>query len=362
MNMGEALRERTSNLSTFEKSLVAAAGLAGTMLAGRLLLRRGEDLHGQVALITGGTRGLGLLLAHALAREGCWVVICARDEDELEVARSELRRNGTHVLAVPCDVADRRQVNAMIRLITERLGRIDILVNNAGIIQVGPYVNQRLADFKLAQDVMFWGMLFPIHAVVPQMINRGSGRIVNITSVGGKVSIPHLLPYSCAKFAAVGLSEGLHAELAQYGIAVTTVVPGLMRTGSYLQALFKGQPVDEFQWFALAASLPGLSMSATRAAEQIVDATKRRAAECTLSLPANFLARFHGLWPGATAEVLAIANRTLLPSPGPVRRHVVRGREVHLAMNDEPHRVFDTLTAPGRAAAERYQHLSVSNE
>ncbi len=109
-------------------------------------------------------------------------------------------------------------------------GRVDIVVNNAGIIQVGPMSTTTVEDFATALDVMFWGALYPTLAVLPQMRARRSGHVVNITSIGGMVSVPHLLPYTCAKFAAVGLSEGLRTELGQEGIHVTTVVPGWRRS------------------------------------------------------------------------------------------------------------------------------------
>ena len=151
---------------------------------------------------------------------------------------------------------------------TQRFGRVDIVVNNAGIIQVGPMPTTTVEDFATALDVMFWGVLYPTLAVLPQMRARRNGRVVNITSIGGMVSVPHLLPYTCARFAAVGLSEGLRAELGQEGIHVTTVVPGLMCTGSYLQARFQGQPEREFTWFALGATLPLISISAEPAASR----------------------------------------------------------------------------------------------
>ena len=125
--------------------------------------------------------------------------------------------------------------------------------------------------------VMFWGTLYPVLAVLPQMRARRRGRIVNVTSVGGKVAVPHLLPYAAAKFAATGLSQGLRAELARDGITVTTVAPGLMRTGSFLNAYFKGQAVREFAPFAVLSTLPFFSIDARRAARQVVGAAKRSA-------------------------------------------------------------------------------------
>src|SRR5215211_2397982 len=249
----------------------------GALLAAREIRRRiaPADLRGQKALVTGGSRGLGLLISRELARAGCDVTICARDADELERARDDLIRFGRRVDTVICDVSDRIQVNRVVGQVTARFGQIDILVNNAGIIQVGPLENQTIDDFQMAMDVMYWGVVHPTLAVLPQMRARQAGRIVNVTSIGGKLGVPHLLPYSSAKFAAVGFSEGLAAEVAKDGITVTTIVPGLMRTGSHLRALTKGQHEVEYGLFSLCASLPLISMDAERAAEQVVQALRR---------------------------------------------------------------------------------------
>ena len=272
----------------------------GALLAAREIRRHvaPADLRGQKAIVTGGSRGLGLLISRELARAGCDVAICARDADELARARADLLRFGRRIETVVCDVSDRVQVNRMIGQVTARFGQIDILVNNAGVIQVGPLENQSIDDFQMAMDVMYWGVVHPTLAVLPQMRARGSGRIVNVTSIGGKLGVPHLLPYSSAKFAAVGFSEGLAAEVAKDGIAVTTVVPGLMRTGSHLHALTKGQHEAEYGWFSLGASLPLISMDAERAAQQIVEATRRGESVKFLGLTAALASRFHGLFPG----------------------------------------------------------------
>src|SRR5690242_17964739 len=213
---------------------LVAAGLALALgLAAREALARSReaDLHGAVALVTGGSRGLGFALSRELARQGCRLAICARDQAELAAARSELEGAGAEVLAFPCDVSERHQVATMLEAVIQRYGRIDILINNAGIIVVAPIETLTHADFERVLAVNFWGMLNPTLAVLPWMRERRAGHIVNIASIGGKIAVPHLLPYTCAKFADVGLSEGLRAELADDGITVTTVVPGLMRTG-----------------------------------------------------------------------------------------------------------------------------------
>ena len=334
------------------KAFIIALGVGlGLAVREALQRRRETDLRGQVVLVTGGSRGLGFLLATEFAREGCRIAICARDGEELERAKEDLEKRGAEVLAVDCDVSDRQQVERLVHDVTGRFGHVDVLVNNAGIIQVGPIRTMTIQDYDDAVGAMLWGVLYPILAVLPQMLERRSGRIVNITSVGGKVSVPHLLPYNCAKFAAVGLSEGLRAELADHNISVTTIVPGLMRTGSFLNALFKGNQKGEFTWFSLGSSLPFISMDAERAARQIVTATKRGESEIILSIPANVLARFHGLFPGITADLLATVDRILLPKADGAGTAAARGMDVHGQLRSP---LFDVLIRLGLSAARRF--------
>jgi NAD(P)-dependent dehydrogenase (short-subunit alcohol dehydrogenase family) len=289
--------------------------------------RRAFDLRDKVVLITGGSRGLGLVLARELLRQGAYVAICARDEEELQRARLDLDRLGWRVCAVPCDVAERGQVEAMVRQVDEYFGQIDVLINNAGVIQVAPMELMTLEDYQEAMRVHFWGALHTILAVLPRMRRVGAGRIVNISSIGGKVSVPHLLPYNASKFALVGLSEGLRAELAKDNILVTTVCPGLMRTGSPRQAFFKGQHRREYAWFSISDALPLLSMSAERAARQIIRACRRGDAEVELSLPAKLATLVHGLFPGLTADLLSLAHTYLLPGPGGIGAVRVAGKD-----------------------------------
>jgi short-subunit dehydrogenase len=288
---------------------------AGAWWMWRQLRTRRASLAGQVALIAGGSRGLGFLIARELAREGCRLFICARDADELERARQSLRSEGAQVLALACDVTNAEQAQRLVAATIADLGGIDILVNCVGVIEVAPLASLTLAGFHQAMGANFWGVVHTSLAVLPHMRGRGNGRIVNITSIGGQVAVPHLLPYDAAKHAAVGFSEGLGAELASDGVSVTTVVPGLMRTGSHRFARVGGQKEREYQWFRLAASTPGLAMSAPRAARRIVAAAKRRDREVVLGVPAKALRLAKELFPELTLRVLAMANRLLPTAP-----------------------------------------------
>ncbi|HEY9857822.1 MAG TPA: SDR family oxidoreductase [Stenomitos sp.] len=306
-------------------AFLAAAGLA--YLGYRALRERSKaDLSGQVALVTGGSRGLGLLLAREFALQGCRLVICARDAQELARAQEGLERLGAEVLAVTCDLTERDQAEAMVARALERFGRIDVLVNSAGIIQVGPLDTMTVEDFESSMASNFMGAVYTTLAVLPQMRERGEGRITNITSIGGRVPAPHLLPYDAAKFAFRGFSHGLRAELAREGIVVTTIVPGLMRTGSPVNAMFKGHQAAEFTWFSIADSLPWLSIDAEQAARCIVDATRRGDVELTLTGRARLLGMVHDLFPAFTLKVLDLGNR-LLPGPAEHSR-LMRGMEL----------------------------------
>jgi NAD(P)-dependent dehydrogenase (short-subunit alcohol dehydrogenase family) len=220
------------------------------------------------------------------------------------------------VVAVRCDIRVRGDVDRLVKEVSARLGPIDALVNNAGLITVGPVEAMEVQDFADAMDTNFWGPLHAIRAVLPEMRRRRSGRIVNIASIGGVIAVPHLLPYSASKFALVGLSEGLRAELARDGILVTTICPGLMRTGSPRHAFFKGRHRAEYAWFSISDSLPGLSMDVEHAAREIVEALSAGEAGRVLSLPAKLGALAHGLFPGFTAELLGLVNRCLPSPPG----------------------------------------------
>jgi short-subunit dehydrogenase len=300
-------------------------GVAGFLLGVRARARQ-ISFRRRVVVIMGGSRGLGLVLARQFAREGARLALCSRNADELNRARYELEKQGAEVLVQTCDVSKKDEVQDFIDRVVATFGRLDVLVNNASIIQVGPAAEMNEIDIREAMDINFWGCVHSTYAALPQMVKQRGGRIVNITSIGGVVAVPHLLPYSSAKFAAVGFSQGLRSEVSQYGILVTTVIPGLMRTGSFLNALFKGRASSEAGWFSVSASMPLLSMNAERAARRIIEATRHGRAVATLGLPAIIARYVSALMPGFTAEALSFVNR-ILPTTVSSKERFFRSRQ-----------------------------------
>lgn len=311
------------------RNLTIGAGIAAGIAATMLLRRRTPiSFRGKVAFVTGGSRGLGLLIARELLVRGAKVAISARDADELGRAEQQLRahKGDGDVLTITADMTMREEAEAAVQKVEQQFGPVDVLVNNAGTISVGPIETMTIDDYRNSINTHFWGPYFTTMAVLPKMTRRQFGRIVNISSVGGKISVPHLLPYSVGKFALTGFSEGLRSELLKDRVYVTTVCPGLMRTGSPRNALFKGNNEAEYAWFSISDALPGLSMNANRAARQVVDACARGDSEVVLTVPAKIATLIHGVFPEVTVDVLGVVNR-LLPPPGGIGTDVRTGKQ-----------------------------------
>lgn len=302
-----------------------------------------------VALVAGASRGLGLLMATEFARRGYDLALCARSQASLDEAAAQLAGEvpGTRVLTQPCDVADQDAVSAFVERTWREFGAIDAAVHVAGIIQVGPWQATTHQHFEQAIDVMLWGPINLALAVLPKMVERGSGRFGVVTSIGGKVSPPRLLPYNVAKFGAVGLVEGLSAELAGTGVTATTLVPGLMRTGSHTQATFYGDPAKQYAWFGPSASLPLLSMDAERATKKMVDGVVRGRPVVHISPLAQVGSRVHGLAPSLTVRAMGLASRLLPTGDDP---EVVPGTVAKERLSSP---LVDRLTALGDRAARK---------
>jgi NAD(P)-dependent dehydrogenase (short-subunit alcohol dehydrogenase family) len=311
---------------------------------------RKYDFRGKTVLITGGSRGLGLVLAREFGKRGARLAICARDQEELARAASDLQARGCTVETFRCDVTDKAQVESAIQAVRGRFGTIDVLVNNAGVISVGPLETMTLEDYQESLATHFWGPLYTMMSVLPEMRRRREGRIVNISSIGGTVSVPHLVPYCAGKFALAGLSEGVRAEAFKDGVRVTTVYPGLMRTGSPRNAFFKSKHRAEYAWFSISDALPLFSVSAERAARAIVAACEQGSARLVISLPAKIAAAAFHVFPGS-ATILSLVER-MLPGPGGIGAARLAGKDSTSAVSPS------LLTALNERAAVRNNEVA----
>ena len=312
--------------------LLIAGGVAvaaGLLTRAIVRKKRFFDLHGKVVILTGGSRGLGLEVARQLVAKGARVAICARDETELREAQDDLHDRGGEVFAGLCDVTKPDQVRHFADLVRGQMGPPDVLINNAGLIVVGPVETMAAADFGRVMDTNFNGPLAFILEVLPDLIARGGGRILNVASIGGRVPLPHLVAYSASKFALVGLGEGLRTELLKHNVYVTTVCPGTVRTGSPLHATFKGDVEAEYEWFATGDNTPGLSISTERMAAKIIDGLEHGDAEVITPWTAKLQSLFQGVAPGVATEVATLIDRLLPDAAGAAgaNRTSATGRE-----------------------------------
>ncbi|HVJ93607.1 MAG TPA: SDR family NAD(P)-dependent oxidoreductase [Labilithrix sp.] len=313
-----------------DKKKVGTAALA--LALARLALevkqrRRAVRLRGATAIVCGASRGLGRSIALELARRGVTKIgICSRREHDLDSVAAALVKEGVSVCAESCDLSKREDVDRFIGSACARLGPIDVLVTNASTISVGPSAILSKEDFDEAMASIFYTALNPTFAVLPNMRRRGSGTIAMVTSIGGRIGVPHLAPYCAAKFATMGLAESLRAELAADGVHVLTVVPGLMRTGSHVHAQFKGDCEREYAWFGASATAPLISIDADRAARRIVSAIARGDVEVTFTPEARVAPLVREIAPNLFAETMALVAR-FLPRPPSAPPETLERRE-----------------------------------
>jgi len=300
--------------------LLGAAAATGAMLLARRALANRRELRGKVVVVCGGSRGLGRALAHELVRQGARVAICGRSAESLEQTRVWLQSFGRPVMAEVCDLRQREQTASFLARVEQQLGPIDVLIANAATIDVAPIEALGVEDFDAALREILGSAMHAALAVLPAMQARGRGNLTFIASIGGKLAVPHLAPYSTAKFAVIGFAEALSAELAKDGVRVLTVTPGLMRTGSHLHATFRGNAARELGWFGASATAPLLSIDADRAARRIVSAIDRGDRYLTFTPAAYVGAWLHDAAPNVWAHIAAIAARLLPRAPEGERR------------------------------------------
>lgn len=202
-----------------------------------------QAFRDEAAVVTGGSAGIGYGIAKALAKEGARLVLGARRREELELAAASLRKGGRECRAIPCDVAIPQQVKRLVDGALDRWDRLDVVVANAGVGLTGPFEKVSREDLRQVFDVNVHGVLHTIQAALPSMLERGSGRIVIVSSVLGFRGLPYFSGYCATKFALNGLAESLQAELEPKGIQVLLACPGLTDTEFHARRLGpKGAP------------------------------------------------------------------------------------------------------------------------
>lgn len=329
--------------------LVAGAGLVLSAAARRA---RRIDLRGRVVMITGGARGLGFDIAREFLARGSKLAICGRDGDGVARAVEQLKSQGADVFGAPCDASNPEQVQAYVQQVLERFGTIDVLVNNAGQCFAGPAAQLDAETMDKALRGIFWVQFQPTMAVLPHMRSRRFGRIVNITSIAGKLPVAHQAAYTAGKHAATGWSETLAIELAREGVHVSTLTPPPLRNGAPLHVHFNGDAEGEFLWFTRILTSRLATTTSDRTARTVVDAAEHGDGERPISALSWFGTRVQGLAPNLMAWTMTQLERWQ-PHPGaPGETSKMRpGHEV-VANSQDPR--VQALAAAARTDEQRH--------
>lgn len=343
-------------LSTIALGL--AVGKVALELAG---LRRRTAIRGSVAVVCGASRGLGRAMALELARRGAKkIAICARTEKDLEGLAAELVLKGIPVVAEHCDLSNKHEVERFFAHVEEQLGPPDVVVTNAATIVVGPLAAWTTEDFDEAHASIFQSTLNAVLTVAPGMRQRRKGTIAMITSIGGKVGVPHLAPYCASKFAVMGLADSIRPELAVDGVNVLAAVPGLMRTGSHVHAKFKGDHPLEYAWFGASAMAPLLSIDADRAARRIVGAIARGDTEVAFTPEARVAPIVRTLMPRLWHETMALVAR-FLPRPPVGAPEATQTKEGETVARESSSPVVEAVRKASEPLVQRHAQNHAAN-
>jgi NAD(P)-dependent dehydrogenase (short-subunit alcohol dehydrogenase family) len=188
------------------------------------------DLNGKVAIVTGGSRGIGKQIVKAFSSQGAIVVIASRNIQRCNQVAEEVIQEGGEALAVGCDVANLGEIQNMFQMVSDTFGRLDILVNNAGVSITKPSIEVTSEDWDTMFNINIKGLFFACQEAAKIMMEQGSGKIINISSIGGIKTFKRIAPYGASKAAVIQLTKSLASEWARHGILVNGIAPGLIST------------------------------------------------------------------------------------------------------------------------------------
>jgi NADP-dependent 3-hydroxy acid dehydrogenase YdfG len=251
-------------------------------------------------LITGASQGSGKATALLFASKGYDVVMVARQPERLAAAAAQVQREGTSAVAIPGDVGDSQQVRAIVQKALDACGNIDVLVNNAGICLTGAIEQTTSEDWQQLMNTNFWGCVNTIQEILPHFLQRKTGTIVNVGSIGGKMPLPHMTAYCASKYAVTGLTETLRLELAPQGIHVCAVHPGMINSDFLERAQFRDRddPAVELRRQKMTELLKSdWTNQPEDIAKAIWDAVKNQRAEVTVG-PVFVASEAYRLFPG----------------------------------------------------------------
>jgi short-subunit dehydrogenase len=258
-------------------------GLTAYSLQGGVCLR--VTLHNKVVLITGASSGIGALVAQLLAERGAIPVLTARSQGKmLELSASIRSEHAVYEM----DVTSEEQIREVVSQIHQRYGKIDVLLNNAGFGEFVPFTEASISHFQQIMDVNYMGTVRCTHIVLPYMIQSGSGHIVNVASIAGKMATAKSTGYSASKHAVLGLTNALRQELRGTGVMVSAVNPGPIDTPFFDRADPTGTYVRNIRWFM---------MSPHKVAQAIISVIERRKPELDLPWTAAAGVRIVQLFP-----------------------------------------------------------------
>ena len=262
-----------------------------------------KNLKDRIVLITVGASGIGRATAVEFSKFGATLVLADINEKGMRETADEISKYGSEVLLIKTDISKQKDVENLVKKTLDRFGRVDILINNAGVGMSAELREMTIAEWEWILGINLWGTIYTLHYLLPHMVERGSGHIVNVSSAVGLVNfVPMQAAYTTIKFALIGLSEVLRTESERFGIGVTAICPGSVDTNFFKTTKYKGfnrAAIDDLPKF--------MFLCPEKIAKKIVTAVRKNRAQVVISGVAKFAYFINRLSP-ALGRQLARSN------------------------------------------------------